>query len=348
MRCLSLADALSRQGVRTEFICRQKLGDLISAVKRQGYRVHVLDSVDASENDTHSSWLGVSQQQDAEEAITRLREISIKPNWLVVDHYAIDSAWEQCLRPYVENIMVLDDLANRTHECEVLLDQTLGRVENDYQGYVPQNAHLLLGPQYALLRDDFRRLRDQSLERRRGITKIKNVLVSLGGSDPHNITGWLLEIVKDTELELNFDVILGPGMLHRDTLLNQNYPNFIRIHDAVKEFAGFVSRADIAIGAAGTTSWERCCLGLPTLLIVTADNQGKIAEELERAGAAKIVGQVGQLNRDHLVENLQKWKRNPKIVSEVSQRAADICDGYGVDRVVSFLDIKNEWQSEVK
>src|SRR3990172_186361 len=257
MRCLSLAYELSRLGAVIQFVCRELDGNLIDVITHQGYPVHRLEK--------HIE----DQQIDAVEAIKILKKLP-KENidWLIVDHYALGEDWEVKLRPYVGKIMVIDDLANRKHQCDVLMDQTFGRQKEDYLPLVPQHCHLLLGAKYALLRSEFSQLRQQALLWRQHQSQPKNVLVSFGGADPENVTGKVIEAIQKKDLGLQFDIIVGSHIKHYQALIQQRYPDFIRIHHNIKNMADYMLRADIAIGAGGAISWERCCLGLPTLLIV--------------------------------------------------------------------------------
>jgi UDP-2,4-diacetamido-2,4,6-trideoxy-beta-L-altropyranose hydrolase len=327
MRCLTLAQQLSQMGETVQFICRMLPGNLIDTIESTGFPVHRLQN------------LIVDQQQDADQTIaaitTALKE---KINWLIVDHYELDESWEIALRPYVKKIMVIDDLANRRHNCDLLLDQTFNRDAQDYISLVAKTCQLLLGSDYALLRSEFSRKRQQAQQKRQRTFAIKKVLISFGAADPENITGLLLqELMKQQPLNLQFDVIIGSHMKYYAQLCAQHYPDYIQIHKNVENMSDYMLDADIAVGAAGSTAWERCCLGLPTLLIVIADNQEKIARELNNRGAAKSLGKVTNLNMKAVIKILEQGAHQPDIFTRMSQSAMQICDGYGVKRVAAAL-----------
>ena len=188
MRCLTLADALKIKGAVCHFICREQLGDLITRTRERGYQVHTLpvENVVVSEVDdeetydnnkpAHSHWLGTRWKTDAE--LTSVILENLRPDWLVVDHYALDAHWESEVRKNCKKLMVIDDLADRMHDCDLLLDQTFGRIEDTYKPWVPQQCKLLTGSKYSLLRPEFAALRQFSLQRREN-PKLEHILITM-------------------------------------------------------------------------------------------------------------------------------------------------------------------------
>ncbi len=343
MRCLTLAENFSQHSVDIHFICRQHPGHLIELLQQKNYQVHTLVSSSTDNQAAHKDfrnqyddWLNVSWQEDARQTRAVLHEIS-KVDWLIVDHYALNKSWEQKIRPYVSKIMVLDDLANREHDCDVLLDQTFARERKDYENLVSNDCHLLLGSDYGLIPTQFLRARKTALKRRELNAEVKNILVSMGGSDPNNVTQFVVDSIQQSNLDMRVDIVFGSRALHRDSVkacVDAGHSSNIKIHDNVTNFPEMMLDADLAIGAGGTTSWERCCLGLPTLMITTAENQIKIANELDRVGAVKYIGKAGQVGGSELVSSLQNFIDQPALLKKMSNIAANICDGYGAARVV--------------
>lgn len=233
--------------------------------------------------------------------------------------------------------MVIDDLANRRHDCDLLLDQTLGRVSEDYSSLVPDKAKLLLGPSFALLRPEFGLMRSRSLERRKGI--LERVLVSLGGSDPKDITSLTLRALKAVGIPCEIDVVLGSGSpnYHAVARVIETMDLPVNLHLDTSCMSELMASADLSIGACGTTSWERCALGLPALVIVTAENQRFIAEKLEDSGAVKVLGDWTEVTEDLLKFELYQLASNPRTLSLMSQVASEICDGRGLER--TFTEI---------
>ena len=346
MRCLTLADELTRQGHKCQFICREHEGHLGDLVVSKGYELTLLpgfQSVERPQNDssdqTYSNWLGCDWQTDAQQCSEILSRF--KPDWLVVDHYALYFRWEDVSRRYVRRILVIDDLADRVHSCDLLLDQNLGRNEADYQDLVPDHCSLLIGPRFALLRPEFARLREYSLKRREH-PKLRKLLITMGGVDKDNATGMVLEVLKGCHLpaDCRIDVVMGtnaPWLGDVQEMVTQMpWPTEISVN--VDDMAQRMADADLAIGAAGSTSWERCCLGLPTLMAVLADNQQSIGEALHQSGAAVLLGVPS--NTDFNVKCAERFTllHKDKInLKSMTQAAAAITEGTGAQLVISRI-----------
>lgn len=338
MRCLTLADALTVQGARCEFICREHPGNLIAHILNKGYNVHSLNVSKTADTDlTHSKWLGSTQAQDTEACVPILNKL--KPDWLVVDHYALDTRWERELAPFYHKLMVIDDLADRQHACNVLLDQTYGRDACDYSELVPNNCSVLCGANYALLRPEFAALRAYSLQRRLQ-PKLKRLLITMGGVDKENVTNRVLHCLRASPLppDCEITVVVGASSPNLEEIQNESktMPWLTKVHAGVNNMAELMAESDLAIGAAGATSWERCCLGLPTIMIVLAENQRKIAQELFTAGAAI---ELNIEKQEDCVELISKALQTNRL-SETSQFASKITDGLGCRRVTAVLNHK--------
>ncbi|MDP4840374.1 MAG: UDP-2,4-diacetamido-2,4,6-trideoxy-beta-L-altropyranose hydrolase [Alphaproteobacteria bacterium] len=196
---------------------------------------------------------------------------------LVIDHYDLDITYEQYFRTYAKKILVIDDLANRNHDCDILLDQTYGRNAKDYQDLVPENCKILTGSDYVLLRKAFIEMRPMALEKRRKTKEIKRILISMGGSDPQNHTLQALEMIKETGFKGEIDIVLGFKEKSKTAILDflKGMPNLYRVH-VNPNMVQLMYEADLAIGAAGSSVWERCCLWLPQVVMITAENQKNI------------------------------------------------------------------------
>ena len=351
MRCLTLADALAANGADCQFICRAHDGNLIEFIRDKGYVTHALPvvaagtssaapSADATSADlAHRHWLGATQVQDAEACAPFLA--AEPPDWLIVDHYALDARWERTSVPYYRKLMVIDDLADRSHDCDVLLDQTFGRSAADYRPLVPADCHMLCGAQFALLRPEFATLRPYSLQRR-AQPILRELLVTMGGIDKNNATGLVLQVLRTSLLpaDCRITVVMGATAPWLDEVREQaqDMPWPTRVLVGVSDMAQLMANSDVAIGAAGATSWERCCLGLPTIMLVLADNQLKVARGLERVGAASLV------DPDHHVtaqieELLVALVDDPAQLPRISATAARIVDGEGVNAVMQQMGV---------
>jgi UDP-2,4-diacetamido-2,4,6-trideoxy-beta-L-altropyranose hydrolase len=342
MRCLTLADALKLKGADVQFICRLHEGSLIERIEKQGFRVHALPLnskvVDRGEVPNNSArertygikWLGSTQQQDAEQCRPILD--GIKPDWLIVDHYGVDETWQLLLKDSAKKLMVIDDLADRKHLCDVLLDQTFGRTKKEYVDYVPSACRMLLGSKYALLRPEFAEWRDYSLKRRAN-PELKKLLISMGGVDADNVTGQVLEGLKSCGLsnELDVTVVLGETSPNIAVVQKQatELPFRALIKTNVSNMAELMSKADLAIGAAGATTWERCCLGVPSIIVMLADNQKYIIDSLSKLNVCLKV------DKKDLSQQIKEAVLLPKeVLQALSRDASKIVDGLGVDHVV--------------
>ncbi len=348
MRCLTLAEALRANGAQCLFISRAHSGNLLELIRERGFAVTALpverpltttNTQFASERfkePVHASWLGSDWQTDAEQ--TRAILETLHPDWLVADHYALDHRWEAALRPHYQKLLVIDDLADRRHHCDLLLDQNLGRLPNDYFNLVPTHCKVLTGTQYALLRPEFAALRAYSLQRRQQ-PLLKQVLITMGGVDQPNATGQVLQALKGCTLpqDCRISVIMGlqAPWLQQVGAQAQAMPWPTEVLVNVRDMARRMADSDLAIGAAGSTSWERCCLGLPTLMVVLADNQRAIAEALQGAGAAKTLDISSAVPMT--CEVLSALVANPRALRDMSIAAARIIDGVGTASLASQL-----------
>jgi UDP-2,4-diacetamido-2,4,6-trideoxy-beta-L-altropyranose hydrolase len=341
MRCLSLAEALSDKGASVRFICRLHDGHLCDLIEERGFRVQSLAlstlKIEPDCKSDYSAWLGASWRDDAAETIAAIEALGFKPDWLIVDHYAVDSDWEDCVRASVGRIMVIDDLADRKHECDLLLDQNLYEdADARYLGLVPAHCQLLIGPRFALLRDEFRLAR-AGLAARSG--PIRRILVFFGGSDSADHTNAVLDALNMIELsEIGVDVVIRE--LHRnrkniEAVCCQR--NFV-CHIQTSRLAKLMSEADIAIGAGGTSTWERCCLGLPCLTFVVADNQRRQVNDAALAGIL-IAPDAEPENIDAVAAHLQSLIDNPLLRESISRKSISIVDEYGAERVRRAIGI---------
>ncbi|MCQ4262832.1 UDP-2,4-diacetamido-2,4,6-trideoxy-beta-L-altropyranose hydrolase [Stutzerimonas stutzeri] len=352
MRCLTLADALAARGAACVFICRAHPGNLLDLVRSKGHAAQALPVTSASAGASsleftaigdepvpvHSHWLGATQDEDAEACAPILAEL--QPDWLIVDHYALDARWELLLRAHCRRLMVIDDLADRAHACDLLLDQTFGRDAKDYQAWVPSNCQMLCGSQYALLRPEFAALRAYSLQRR-ARPQLRQLLITMGGVDKDNATGQVLMALRVCPLpaDCRVTVVMGATApwLSEVKQLAREMPWPTRVLVGVNDMAQLMADSDLAVGAAGATSWERCCLGLPTIMIVLANNQWQVAQGLEKAGAASVIERrqdIAELLPIHLSALTE-----PIIsLQTMSQLAMPIVEGRGAYLIARLLE----------
>ncbi len=285
-----------------------------------------------------------SQEADAHETISILKNYNQAINWLIVDHYDLDKVWEMKLKAYVDRIMVIDDFLNRPHQCDLFLNQNYleQRFRLKYWSLLPKRCKVLLGPKYALLRPEFREMRKKRKNNTRN--EIRRVFLFCGGTDPTNETVKALKaIAKLTDLQLTVDVIVGAGNPNRkevkeicDKLPNTNF------HFQVNNIAELMSLADLYIGSAGTVTWERYCLGLPGLIIAVADNQVSCARISDKLGFDCYLGESKDVTIEELARAIRNVSERPNRLLYTGDRAQKLVDGKGVLRVVSNLLCKSK------
>jgi len=339
IRCLTLANTLKVKGAEVIFICRDHQGHIREKIIQQGFKVILLKSdgeFDSfSSKLSHAKWLGCSWKEDAQQTLEHLN--IIKPEWLIVDHYGLDKKWENAVKPYVSKLMVIDDIADRLHKCDLLLDQNIvAGMSERYLHLIPQKCSQLLGPDFALLQPAYAKLHIES-NFQTGI--IERILVYFGGVDENNLTGRTISaFISLNHHEIDLDVVIPIRGLHVDLIAKQaiNFKN-IHLHTDLPTLAPLMKNANLSIGAGGVTSWERCCLGLPAITITDGENQNMTNKELEKLGAVKFLGKAQSVSVDDIYNSLNSFIKSPKKLKNMSIRAMELCDGKGVIRVAEHM-----------
>lgn len=342
MRCLALADELRDDGARTHFISRESTRPLAEVIGRRGHEILWLPNESEaigwnrskSDDPAHASWLPVPWLIDAHQTLTHLRSLD-QIDWLIVDHYALDFRWENLMRGTVDHLMAIDDLADRRHDCDVLLDQNLQSCEDRYRSLISPQCLRLLGPRFALLHRDF-----GAAPKHRTKDAVERILVFVGSADPDNVTGMALDALNIAGLDsVAVDVALGSVAPHLESIRRRCLakPNWT-LHVDTTNMAELVARADLTLGSAGGASWERCCLGAPALLVCIARNQRMNALELARRRAALFLGESDALTAARMADVLSRLVRRPKLLERISERAKTLVDGLGIKRALSVLN----------
>jgi UDP-2,4-diacetamido-2,4,6-trideoxy-beta-L-altropyranose hydrolase len=329
MRCLTLADELRDRGASVEFICRENPGGLSEFIeKKRGFFVHKLPIKKDSIKD--NDW-----NMEAKQISEVLKGKNEFIDWLIIDHYEVESKCERKLRPLVKKILVIDDLANREHHCDLLLDQNFYLTKNRYEGKVPKECILLLGPNYALLRKEFTTERKKLKKRD---VDIKRVLVFFGGSDPTNETSKVLDEIENKDFSsLTFDIIVGQNNPELERIKSKiSQLNNVSIHEQVNNMAYLMSKADFSIGAGGSVHWERCCMGLPSVVVTTASNQVETTEALAEKEIIDYLGECSRIDYYDLLSIL-KQMNTVKHYRALSVNGMNLVDGLGVNRLVEHV-----------
>ncbi len=316
MRCLTLANELAVEGVESQFVARPD--PAMSMVLDAG---HALLELPADLID------------EASDAAQCHRLLDGTLDWLVVDHYALGVIWERAMRPKAKHLAVIDDLA-RTHDADLLLDQNeLPDRELRYSGLLPADARSLLGARYALLRPEF------SVAPRERDGTLRRLLVNFGGSDPANATRVALAALERAGWgERAVDVVVGNLYAHADEVADRSAEHAgWTLHVQTPWLGQLMNAADLALGAAGTSTWERCASALPALVLTVADNQHALARATADAGASIWLGDADAVDVDSLVSQLEALDRAPDALQAMGRAARGLCDGRGTRRVAHVL-----------
>lgn len=342
-RCLTLASKLRDAGINCSFVMREHFDYLGQQVKASGFELFVLPRVNKESIDPTSyvTWVGASWEDDANQTYRVITaEISGDINWIIVDHYGLDTQWEKFFLDKGIRVGVIDDLVNRRHCGEFLLDQTCGRDDSEYRSLVECNTRLFVGERYCLLRDEFFLARHEAVKKRKFFKKIRTILVSFGSTDPTGHTLNALKGLASCALSNSVEVLVVVGsscpFLSEIELLAKALPYKTTLYIDSSQVAKIITRADIAIGAAGVSTWERCFLGLPTLLVKTAGNQTDVVNRVISSGAA--LGYFHSLeSTDELNMAIINLERKYK---EISDSALSMKIGDGIGTIISFLSVR--------
>jgi UDP-2,4-diacetamido-2,4,6-trideoxy-beta-L-altropyranose hydrolase len=328
LRCETLAKALLLHGAECTFVSRF----WVDGIRLSPEIKHLhLRSVPASSK----NWLGVSEETDAVE----FREIAGSHfDWIVTDHYFISEVWERHIRTASKNLLVIDDLANRRHDCDILLDQNLVEAyESRYETLINSDAQTLLGPKFALLREQFKPAHEMAVAKS---GEISNLLVFYGGGDPTGetlkVAGILGELVE-SGLKVKF--LVGSANQHREKLRRQisEFKN-AAYFESVSDIVPLLNDSDLCLCAGGTFTWERFSLGVPAIVTAIAENQLGIAKFLGVAGLQVFLGSSKEVSAADILESVIRLRKEPNVVHDFSVRGLSIVDGRGAERVVALMD----------
>ncbi len=344
MRCLSLAVALRSRGHVCHFVCRDLSGTIAEKVPAEGFELTLLPTPQNPFNPEpnqvpHAHWAGVDWQQDASQTAAAARAFA--PDWIVLDHYGFDANWSRYVTRHGQyKHLIIDDLADRKQHADLLLDQGIARVAADYSGLVNETCQVLAGMQYSVMKPEFARLRDASLARRADAASGR-LLLALGGYDPTNLTGVILQTIAGAKPAAikHIDVVVGLLASHRVALqeLCHQMPVASRLHIDTPDMPQLMLNADFAIGGAGLTAIERCVMGLPSIVIVQADNQIEQAKQLhDRNAAIRFDG--SPLSQQAEFAQAIEQLCDPTIQRRLSTAAASISDGLGLERLIERIE----------
>lgn len=318
-RCLALADELATRGWDVRFASRKLPAALDAELRR---RAGCLIEIPAA----------VAIEQEPAYLVSRPETQSLAAT--IVDHYGIHADWHRAARPWSGALVAIDDLAITALDVDLIVNQNLGESPNSYVGLVPESCLRLVGPRYALLRRQFRAARGSAPRVR---THVERVLVFLSGADGGDATSIAAQAMARTGIPT--DVVVGPAYPHFDPLAEWSATQpTISLHRDVADMATLMDRADLSIGAPSSASWERCCLGLPTILVTLADNQVRAGAAIAAAGAGVALGWYSEVTAETLAAGILDIAESPKRLAAMSRAAANVTDGRGAERVAEGLE----------
>jgi UDP-2,4-diacetamido-2,4,6-trideoxy-beta-L-altropyranose hydrolase len=314
-RCLALADAFADAGYEILFALRK--GSLDTAPDLTRYDHAELDGGEAEELDR----LGIL--------------LTGKNSIFVLDHRERGAAYETVCRKFASRIVTITDFPDAKHDCDVLVDQTIGRDAEEYASLVPANCKALTGAQHALVGKSFLSRRGEAEERRRN-NPGQRVLLAFGATDPFNYLGRLLPSLMEQTPDLSFTIAAGSRPLDDVKALCETHTDRISVVRAAKDMPRAILEADLAVGLAGTSAWERCVLGVPAALFIPSDYYRLATERLAATGAGAIVGS-NDFDPAQASRKIVELAKSEATLAQMSARALALCDGEGASRIVNAL-----------
>ena len=329
MRCMALATELRRRGADVRFVCRRLPGDGAMMLDRAGIEVDWLPEPGRAPTG-REPWNLVAPDVDAEQTLLALGEV----DWLVMDHYGLDDRWESSMRARATRLLVIDDLPDRGHDADILLDQNLAAP--DRGALLPPRARQLLGPHYALLGAEFA---TAHAERSFGDESEPRVLVYFGGGG-HELTAAVAAGLTERFPSISVDVVVsGTSSCVDELFAPSRGRSRLTVHVDTDEMARLMWEATLMVGAAGSTTWERCATGLPAVTVSVAANQESIARAAARARVAVHMGTAPSVRPSAIVDMSARLLRHPDLLARMSHRALQICDGRGTARVARAMGL---------
>jgi len=323
MRCMALADTLQKN-FEINFITRSLEGSLISDIQKKGFGIFRF----------YSNSEKINEKNDAQKTISLIKKHSGPKNILIVDNYQLSKKWETDVKPFVHKLIVIDDLSNRSHNCDLLIDQNLHtKVNGLYKGLIPSNCIKLIGPKFSMIRKEFRMMRKSVKPR---TFPIKKILVSFGGSDIENQTLVALNSIKKMNGKINVDVVVGKANKCKKTLkIFCNKNKHFTYYEQIDNIADLMLSSDLSIGSSGSTTWERCCLGLPAIVSISSNDQRDIANSLSRKKCIINLGDVKKLKESSYINVITNLKKND--LRNMSKNSMSLVDGNGTQRILKHI-----------
>tara|TARA_Y100001968_G_scaffold319582_1_gene351323 strand:+ start:2057 stop:3097 length:1041 start_codon:yes stop_codon:yes gene_type:complete len=324
-RCLSLAKEFKINGIKSTFICQDLAGLDTSLFDEEEYSYYIIP---ATKN----------LLKDAINSKKVIDKINLKVDLLIIDNYNINFIWENLLKDSADKLVVIDDLINNKHECDLIINQVYGTKKKDYDNYILKPCIFLLGNKYMMIRKEF-------LEERKEIVyysdmkKIKDVHISFGLNDKDALTIKFSKLILEYFPQLRLHISIGNKFMFINELKLLSKLNKKRIVFTMntKNVAAQMSKCQIAIGSPGMLTWERAFLGLPSLQLGTSKNQVEIMEKLDYYGICKWLGLAETIQDSEFIDKFKSFLHDSELLEEMRNNCLGIIDGKGIQRICSKL-----------
>ena len=347
MRCLTLANVLKKNGEKVAFISKKYDGNLISFCLKNGFKIYSIPKYLTAHKKENSDPYYLSQKEDAAETINIINKNKLSPKCVIVDHYGISLKWERLIRPHTKTIFVIDDLFNRKHDCDFLLNQNyLPDMASKYNNLIPANTKTFFSPRYALLRDEFKtQIAKKSLKKE---DSTFNIFVFFGGSDTVNMTEKVIQAInffknttenKQLKNNLIANIVVGANNNKKkeiELLCKKN--DYLKYHYNISNISEIMKQTDIAIGAGGSTTWERCAIGLPSIVVTIAKNQEETTKYCAEKEVLNYLGKAENITIECIARAINELILSPSKRSAFSKKSMDLVDGNGADHIYSQLN----------
>ena len=336
-RCLTLADEFKALGGEILFICRPESDKDYEILFATDYEVKLLQKKTNTEinKESYASWLSVDWEQDVNEVIQIID--GIDADLLIVDHYGIDARWHNKVRDYCKKIFIIDDLADRYLDCDFLLNSSFVNEDKDYKKFISRKDYVsFLGSNYALIKPKFNNLRLQAKKKREYTSSIQEILIFMGSMDPDNYSSLAIHAINqvDWKQSVRVNCILDSNSPSLEKVSNdiESLELDVSIHSNIGDMEKLIYNADLAIGSGGNSMWERCVLGLPSLLTSIAPNQQRNIKGITESGAACFWGSTKDL-----LTSLDSYNKDISPLISMQEKAFSLCDGLGSKRITESI-----------
>ena len=318
MRCLALSEELLRRGHECFFLLKVVHPEVLERIKKFGCTSYLLPRT-------------ASLQQDLDSVIEYVFHQSI--DWVVTDHYMIDASYVKEVKHQGFHVLSIDDNARIHYYSDIVVNQNIGAEKLAFSAE-PYTA-LLLGPSYVMLRDELLRRGEKKHS-----LSARNLLITLGGTDPDNFLLSVLQSLEDVAKDIDISAVIGPFNPHGAALqaFQKTTTMRLRLVQSPPNMAELYLQADLAISAAGSSCYELAYFGIPNLMISVAANQLSIAHEMDKQRIGIYLGEKHDLQQESLKDKVNEFLRNQSLRDHLSENGQKLVDGKGKERIVNRME----------